>query len=64
MWLLWVHQGTPAHCKVVLAEAVIPDPGVEHPLGTPAKFIDILMFLIGGKERSRSQWEALIAEGG
>eukprot|EP00240_Pyramimonas_obovata_P003796 CAMPEP_0118922862 /NCGR_PEP_ID=MMETSP1169-20130426/1629_1 /TAXON_ID=36882 /ORGANISM="Pyramimonas obovata, Strain CCMP722" /LENGTH=376 /DNA_ID=CAMNT_0006863789 /DNA_START=193 /DNA_END=1323 /DNA_ORIENTATION=+ len=59
-----LHQATPAHCKVVLAEAVLPNPGEAHPLGTPAKFIDILMFLIGGKERSKSQWEALVAEAG
>ena len=44
-----LHTAMPAHGKLILAEAVIPDPGQESPVGTEAKLADILMFLIGGK---------------
>ena len=47
----------PGHSRLLLFETVLPDMGVP-PL---AAGLDIHMMLIGGMERSRKQWAALLA---
>ena len=59
-----IHTASKAGAELVLAEAVIPDPGVEDPVGTPAKFIDAVMLCVGGMERSRSEWVMLLSKAG
>ncbi|KAH0562257.1 hypothetical protein GP486_003042 [Trichoglossum hirsutum] len=47
----------PGHSRILLSETVLPDTGVP-PLAT---LLDIHMMLIGGMERSRKQWDGLLA---
>lgn len=53
-----------AGAKVVVADAVLPNPGEASDLKVPQTQLDTLMGVIGGKERTRAQWEALAAEAG
>jgi hypothetical protein len=50
--------------KVIVAEAVLPGPGEASDLKVPQSQLDTLMGIIGGKERTRAQWDALAAVSG
>lgn len=50
--------------KVVIADAVLPDAGETSDLKVPQSHLDALMGLIGGKERTKAQWDALAATAG
>ena len=50
--------------RVVLAEAVLPEAGEKTDVMATQLNIDLLMLLIGGKERSASMWRELAAEAG
>lgn len=50
--------------KVILAEAVLPAAGEASELKVPQSQLDTLMGVIGGKERTRAQWDALAASAG
>jgi SAM-dependent methyltransferase len=45
--------------KVVIADAVLPNPGETSSTHLIAKHIDMFMSLIDGKERTRAEWENL-----
>ena len=46
--------------KIVVVEAVIPKGNDPHPF----KWLDITMLMIGGKERTRQQFESLFTRAG
>lgn len=51
----------PAHGKLLLVERVIPDDNLRH----PAKLLDLHMLVVlGGRERTNSDWRELLAAGG
>jgi len=50
--------------KVVIADAVLPNAGESSDLKVPQTQLDTLMGVIGGKERTRAQWDALAAATG
>merc|ERR1719453_413273 len=50
--------------KFFIADAVLPPPGAMTPTKPPQIYLDTLMMVIGGKERTRAQWEALAASAG
>jgi len=48
----------------VIADAVLPNAGEGSDLKVPQTQLDTLMGVIGGKERTRAQWDALAAATG
>lgn len=50
--------------KVIVADAVLDAPGKDSPLKVPQTQLDMLMGVIGGKERTLKQWEDLAAGAG
>jgi len=50
--------------KVIIADAVLPDAGEASELKVPQTQLDCLMGVIGGKERTKAQWDALAAASG
>lgn len=45
--------------KIIIADAVLPDPGETSPIKDKQLTFDMLMSTFDGKERTRKQWEAL-----
>ena len=45
--------------KVIVVDAVLPNPGETSPVKEKQLYIDMLMSTFDGKERTREQWEAL-----
>ena len=43
---------------------MLPPPGAGREVGAPAKHLDTLMMIIGGKERTEAQWAELLAASG
>lgn len=50
--------------KVVIADAVLPPAGESSDIKAPQCHLDLLMGMIGGKERTCAQWEALATASG
>lgn len=51
--------------KIILAEAVLPDAGGDMgPIAQTQKNLDLMMLLIGGKERTSKQWQAVAESAG
>jgi len=55
-----IRSAAPAKARLLLIESVIP-PGNE-PFGT--KWLDLLMLVIGGRERDEGQWRSLLGDTG
>jgi O-methyltransferase domain len=57
-----VRRAAPAHAKVLLLEMLLPDTPGPH----PAKSLDVEMLVMtnGGRERTRAQYERLLASAG
>jgi hypothetical protein len=55
-----IRAAAPAHARVLIRDAVIP-PGNE-PHGN--KWLDLLMLVLGGRERTAEEWERLLAGAG
>jgi len=58
------HQALPDEGRVIVCDAVLPVAGNLTPEVAPGVFLDTLMMLIGGKERTQAQWEDLAAKSG
>jgi len=56
------HAALPADGKVMISEAILPPAGQASPEHTPALNLDVLMLVIGGKERTRKMWDELAAK--
>jgi len=52
-------QALPDKGRVYISDTVQPGPGQLTPLATRSTTLDIVMMTLGGKERTRRQWEAL-----
>jgi ubiquinone/menaquinone biosynthesis C-methylase UbiE len=50
--------------KVFIAEAILPDPGEGTDLNRAQYSLDMLMMMVGGKERTISQWTELAKASG
>ncbi|WP_411093418.1 methyltransferase [Streptomyces sp. 049-1] len=56
-----VAKAAPENARVILFEMVVPEGDAPH----PTKMIDITMMgMLGGRERSETEWRRLLAEGG
>jgi hypothetical protein len=57
-----IHAAMPAHAKLALFEAVVPD---DDALAGPARMMDLnMMVMCGGKERTAGEWSALLDAAG
>jgi len=50
--------------RVIIADAILPEAGHISTKDAPSLYLDILMLLIGGKERTRKMWDELVAKAG
>lgn len=56
-----VARSAPEGARLVLVELVVPEDDSPH----AAKFVDLtMMAMLGGRERTESQWRRLLADGG
>jgi hypothetical protein len=55
-----VRSAAPAHAKLLIVEAIVPD----HPGPNWAKTLDICMMVIGGKQRTRKEYAELLSGAG
>ncbi|MBM3785518.1 MAG: methyltransferase [Acidobacteria bacterium] len=57
-----LHAAMPAHAKLVLFEAVVPE---DDSIAGPARMMDMnMMVMCGGKERTETQWRELLGASG
>eukprot|EP00951_Prasinocladus_malaysianus_P025049 scaffold218336_cov33-Prasinocladus_malaysianus.AAC.1 len=59
-----IHAASGPDAKLLLAEGIVAEPGAEDPLKKSLLSIDMMMMVCGGLERTKSEWEALLLEGG
>ena len=59
-----LHKALPSDGKVVICDAILPEPGVSNPITKNQKALDVLMAVIGGKERNQDQWRAIFEASG
>ncbi len=59
-----IHQAGGAGSRLILAEGIVPEPGDEDLFMGKVMYIDMILMLIGGKERSRPEWSALLGQAG
>jgi hypothetical protein len=56
-----IHKAMPAHAKLLLIEAIVPETGDD----TFGRLMDLnMMVMCGGKERTRTEWAALLNANG
>ncbi len=57
-----IHRAMPAHAKLALVEAVVPD---DDSIANNARMMDMnMMVMCGGKERSEAEWRELLGSNG
>jgi len=57
-----IHAAMPAHAKLALFEAVVPE---DDSMAGPARMMDLnMMVMCGGKERSQTEWRELLGANG
>jgi len=53
-----------AEGKVIIADPILPEAGHIKTKDAPSLYLDILMLVTGGKERTRKMWDELVAKAG
>lgn len=56
------HAALPDDGKVFITEAILPPAGQITPENKMGLYLDMLMLIIGGKERSRKMWDDLVVQ--
>ncbi|XP_066932387.1 uncharacterized protein [Clytia hemisphaerica] len=59
-----LHKALPSDGKVVICDAILPKSGVTNPIAKSQKALDMLMAIIGGRERNQDQWRAIFEASG
>ena len=59
-----LHTALPMHAKLVIADAILPGPGHNNPFTLLQKQFNCFMAVIGGKERTLTEWEMLFSANG
>jgi SAM-dependent methyltransferase len=62
--LVACHEALPPDGKVLVADAILPNPGETSPTMTAQVHSDVLMMLFSGKERTERQWQDLADSAG